>query len=171
MVLVSSTSSVASRGAGGRRHFCVLVDADANGAFDDALEDFPVAQINAVFPNSTYSFWGAMDHIRRTQFDILDFVRNPDYQERDWPRDYWPERGQLATEADWKKTIAGYRKNLDELRRIVKDPKTNLYAKIPHGTGQTILREILLVADHTAYEIGELATMRRVYGHWDINHP
>ncbi len=77
----------------------------------------------------------------------------------------------MATEADWKKTLSGYREDLNELMRIVRDPKSNLYERIPHGTGQTILREILLVVDHTAYQIGEFATMRRVFGHWDISHP
>ncbi|MDP2931215.1 MAG: DinB family protein [Chloroflexota bacterium] len=149
----------------------LLKSGDAHMTLDDAVADFPMGQINVIFPNSTYSFWGALEHVRRTQADILDFIKNPNYQEREWPEDYWPEKGLLATEADWKKTLSGYRKDLNELMRIVSDPKTNLYEKIPHGTGQTILREILLVADHTAYQIGELATMRRVFGHWDISHP
>lgn len=148
----------------------LLEGGNAHMTLDEAIEDFPMSQINVVFPNSSYSFWGALEHIRRTQFDILDFIINPDYQERDWPRDFWPERGTLATEADWKKTLKGYRSDLAELIKLVKDPKTNLYEKIPHRTGQTIFREILLVADHNAYQIGEMATMRRVFGHWDISH-
>lgn len=155
-----------------RKYLLWLLDSgDAHMTLDDAIADFPMGQVNVVFPNSTYSFWGAMEHVRRTQADILDFIKNPDYQERAWPEDFWPEKGMLATAADWEKTISEYKKDLNELMRIVKDPKTNLYEKIPHGTGQTILREILLAADHTAYEIGELATMRRVFGHWDISHP
>lgn len=149
----------------------LLSSGDAHMTLDDAIADFPMEQINVAFPNSTYSFWGALEHIRRTQADILDFMENPKYQEREWPKDYWPEKGRLATEADWGKTISDYRRDLEKLKAIVKNPRTDLYAKIPYGTGQTILREILLVADHTAYEIGELATMRRVFGHWDINHP
>jgi hypothetical protein len=143
----------------------------AHMSLDAAIEDFPMSQINAVFPNSTYSFWGALEHIRRTQEDILDFIVNSNYRERDWPRDYWPERGTLATEADWKKTLRQYKADLKKLIAIVQDTKTDLYSDIPHGSGQTIFREILLVCDHTSYEIGEMATMRRVYGHWDINHP
>ncbi len=149
----------------------LLGSGDAHMTLDDALADFPVKDINTVFPNSTYSFWGALEHIRRAQADILDFIKNPDYQEGEWPQDYWPEKGRQATEADWKKTLKGYKKDLAEIKRLIEDPSTDLYAKIARGTGQDILREILLLADHTSYEIGELATMRRVVGHWDVKHP
>ncbi len=149
----------------------LLESGDAHMTLDDALKDFPMSQINVVFPNCTYSFWGALEHIRRAQADILDFIKNPNYHEGEWPKDYWPEKGRLATAADWKKTLRSYKKDRAELARLIEDPKTDLNAKAPTGTGQTILREILLAADHTAYEIGELATMRRVLGHWDINHP
>lgn len=137
---------------------------------EDAIEDFPMDQINVVFPSSTYSFWGALEHVRRTQADILDFIRNPKYKEQSWPESYWPKKGQLATPADWKKTVSGYKADLAALKKIVQNPKTDLYSKIPWGDGQTVLREMLLVADHNSYEIGELATMRRVFGHWDITH-
>jgi hypothetical protein len=149
----------------------LLESGNAHMTLDDAIEDFPMSQINVVFPNSTYSFWGALEHIRRTQADILDFIKNPAYKDRDWPADFWPERGTLATKTDWGKTLRDYKRDLKELKLMVKDPKVDLYEKIPHGSGQTILREILLVADHTSYEIGEMATMRRVFGHWDITHP
>ena len=148
----------------------LLEGGNAHMSLDDAIEDLTASQINMVFPNSTYSFWGALEHIRRTQADILDFIKNPDYQDRDWPVDFWPERSTQATKADWDKTLRDYKKDLKELIAMVKDPKTDLYSKIPHGSGQTIFREILLVADHTSYEIGEMATMRRVFGHWDITH-
>jgi hypothetical protein len=148
----------------------LLSSGEAHMTLDDALKDFPIGQINVVFPSSTYSFWGALEHIRRTQEDILEFIKNPKYRDLEWPKDYWPEKGRLATKADWDKTLRDYRRDLAALERLVMDPKTDLYARIPHGNGQTILREIMLVADHTAYEIGEIATMRRVFGHWDITH-
>ncbi len=133
--------------------------------------DSVAGQLWLAIKDCTYSFWGALEHIRRAQADILDFIKNPKYHEQEWPKDYWPEKGTLATEADWKKTLRAYKKDRAELARLIEDPKTDLNAKAPTGTGQTILREILLAADHTAYEIGELATMRRVFGHWDITHP
>jgi hypothetical protein len=149
----------------------LLESGDAHMTLDTAVSGLTKDQINMVFPNSTYSFWGALEHIRRTQVDILEFIKDPDYKERDWPDDYWPERGTQATKADWDKTLKQYRRDLKELIDLVKDPATDLYKKIPWGNGQTVLREILLVADHTAYEIGEMASMRRVFGHWDISHP
>ena len=149
----------------------LLKNGDAHMRLDDAIEDFPMTDINKKFPRSTYSAYGAMEHIRRTQWDILDFIRNPDYKEQDWPADYWPAKDYKATAEDWNKSVKGYKKDLEELVKIVEDPKTDLYAKIPWGTGQIILREILLVADHTAYEIGEMATARRAFKHWEVEHP
>jgi hypothetical protein len=154
-----------------RQHLLWLLDGgNAHMTLDAIIKDFPIDQINVVFPNSTYSFWGSLEHTRRTQADVLDFIKNPKYKELEWPKDYWPKRGQLAKPADWQKTVKEFKKDLVELKSIVKNPKADLYAKIPHGSGQTILREMLLVADHTAYQLGELATMRRVFGHWDITH-
>jgi len=154
-----------------RQHLLWLLDGgNAHMTLDAIVKDFPLDQINVIFPSSTYSFWGALEHTRRTQADILDFIKNPKYKELAWPKDYWPKRGQLVKPADWQKTVKGFKKDLAELKSIVKNPKTDLYAKIPHGSGQTILREMLLVADHNAYQLGELATMRRVFGHWDITH-
>ena len=149
----------------------LLRSGDAHMTLDDAIAEFPMDQINVIFPRSTYSFWGALEHVRRTQADILDFIKNPNYQERDWPREFWPEKGTLAKKTDWQKTIKEYKKDLDELIKIIKDPKTKLFENIPWGNGETIFREVLLAADHTSYEIGEIATMRRVFGHWDITHP
>lgn len=148
----------------------LLESRDAHMSFDKIVEDFPEEYINAIFPNSTYSFWGSLEHIRRTQEDILDFIKNSGYKERSWPEDYWPERGKKASSADWVKTIVGYKKDLEELKKIVVDPAVDLFAELPHGQGQTIFREILLLADHTAYQLGEIATMRRVFGHWDTAH-
>lgn len=154
-----------------REYLLWLLDGgDAHMNFDSAIEDFPINQINVVFPGSTYSFWGALEHIRRTQEDIIDFIKNPKYKDRKWPEDYWPQKQSLATPAEWKNTIEEYKKDLEELKKIIENPQTNLFEKIPHGNGQTIFREILLIADHTAYQLGELATMRRVFGHWDIAH-
>jgi len=154
-----------------RRYLAWILDSgNAHMTFDDAMDDFPMDQINAAFPNSSYSFWGALEHMRLTQADIIDFIRNPHYKEPNWPNDYWPPKGKSANAADWKRSVKEYKKDLAALKKILKDPKTDLYKKIPWGTGQTVIREIFLVADHTAYQLGEFATMRRVFGHWDIKH-
>jgi hypothetical protein len=148
----------------------LLKGGNAHMALDEAVKDFPISELNTKFPNGTYTSWGLLEHIRRTQWDILDFIRNPNYKELDWPNDYWPEKNKKATEKDLKQTIALFNKDSKELERIVLDPKTDLYAKIPHGTGQNILREILLVGDHNAYHIGEFAIMRQVMDTWGKSH-
>ncbi len=138
--------------------------------FSEIVSDFPEEQMNVLFPNGTYTPWALLEHIRITQWDILDFIKNPNYQEMSWPNDYWPKSKNKATKKDWEKTVSQYKEDLAELEKIVKNPKTDLYAKIPKGTGQTIFREILLVCDHNAYHLGEFAIMRQVLKTWGKNH-
>ena len=99
-------------------------------------------------------------------FDILDFMINPKYIEPEWPKDYWPKPSQKATKKDWDKTITDFKKDLAALLKMVKDPKIDFSAKIPKGSGQTFLREFLLVADHNSYHLGEFSIMRQVMGTW-----
>lgn len=154
-----------------REHLLELLrGGNAHMTFEEAIEEYPQASINTRFPNGTYTPWHLLEHLRRTQWDILDFIRNPNYREGTWPDDYWPAQDQQATEDDWKGTIAAFHADMQALQAIVQDPQTDLYARIPHGTGQTIFREILLVADHNAYHIGEFAIMRQVMGTWGKNH-
>lgn len=148
----------------------LLKGGNAHMTFDEAVKDFPESEMNTKFPNGTYSSWGLLEHIRRTQWDILDFIRNPEYKEKEWPDDYWPEKGKKATRKDWDETIRKFKADSKKLEEIIKNRKTDLYSKIPHGTGQNILREILLVADHNAYHIGELGIMRQVMGTWGKGH-
>jgi hypothetical protein len=102
--------------------------------------------------------------MRRAQFDILDFCRNPEYKELNWPDDYWPEKDKKPSRADWDKTIEDIKQDLEELKRLCVDPDIALIDKIPHGDGQTYLREFLLVADHNAYHLGQLMLVRRLLG-------
>ncbi len=148
----------------------LLGGGNAHMSFDDAVKDFPVSKINTRFPNGTYTFWHLIEHLRIAQWDILDFIRNPDYREMEWPKDYWPPRSRKATGREWKATIAMFKRDSRELQRIVSGNKPDLYSRIPHGTGQTVLREILTVSDHNAYHIGELAIMRQVADAWGKNH-
>lgn len=143
-----------------------LKGGNAHMKFEDMVADFPENQMNTVFPNGDYTPWHLLEHIRRTQFDILDFIQNSDYEYRTWPDDYWPQKNEKATKKEWEKTIEDFYKDSKALQKIVSDKKTDLYARIPHGDGQTILREILLVADHSAYHIGEFAIMRQVMKTW-----
>lgn len=148
----------------------LLTPGNAHMTFEDAVAIFPMEHINMVFPNGTYTPWHLLEHLRISQWDILDFIRNPHYQEIEWPKDYWPPQDQQATPEDWQRTIAAFQADLRALQDLVRDPQTDLMATIPHGTGQTILREILTVADHNAYHIGEFAIMRQTMGTWGAGH-
>jgi hypothetical protein len=138
--------------------------------FADAIAAFPTEHMNTVFPNGEYTPWHLLEHLRLAQEDILDFIRNPNYQEREWPKDYWPARDQAASVEEWQRTIAAFQADLRALAAIARDPATDLYVPIPHGSGQTILRELLVVADHNSYHLGEFAIMRQVMGTWGAGH-
>lgn len=139
--------------------------------FDDAVADFPADKMNAYPPNADYTPWHLLEHLRRTQWDILDYCRNPNYKEQQWPTDYWPAKDAKTDAAGWNETLAGFRRDLQAMKDLVADPKTDLLAAIPHGYGgHTILREALLVADHNAYHTGEFAVLRQVMGTWPKGH-
>jgi hypothetical protein len=142
----------------------------AHMSFDDAVANFPTLSMNALIPQGTYSPWHLLEHLRLTQQDILEFLTNPEYRDRAWPEDYWPPRDATATPAQWQETIDGFHTDMAILQSMVQDPTLDLDAPIPHGTGQTPLREFLLVADHNAYHIGEFAILRQVMGTWPPNH-
>lgn len=145
----------------------LLTIAQAHMTFEDAVRDFPLSHINTRPPNVEYTFWHLLEHLRITQWDILDYIRNPKYQPIEWPRDYWTPRDAVADEAAWHGTIKQFQADRAALVAIVENPQTDLYAPIPHGyDGHTILREILVVADHNAYHIGELGILRQVVGIW-----
>jgi len=144
----------------------LLRGGNAHMSFDEAVADFPLDRINERPPNMQYTPWHLLEHLRRTQRDILDFIRDPDYRERTWPDDYWPEAEEQADTGAWNATIDAFREDLTAVRALVSDPATDLSAPVPYGQGQTMLREILLVADHNAYHIGEFAVLRQIMGTW-----
>ena len=114
-----------------------------------------------------YSPWELLEHLRITQHDILDFSRNPHYAELSWPEDYWPASAAPPDADAWDRSIAAFHADRDALRALADDPEIDLFARIPHGQGQTYLRELLLVADHNAYHVGQLVLVRRLLGAWD----
>ncbi len=150
-----------------RHHLSRVLDwADAHVDFDTALQDIPPAIRGAQPPGLPYSPWQLLEHMRIAQYDILDFCRNPEYKEMDWPDDYWPASPAPPTEKAWAESLRMYRADRKALQEMANDPDLDLTATIPHGSGQTYLREILLVADHTAYHVGQLVTVRRLLGIW-----
>jgi len=148
----------------------LLEHSHAHMSFAEAVADYPIERINALFPQGEYSAWHLLEHLRLTQWDILDFIRNPHYQERAWPQDYWPASDQQATPDDWQMTIQSFLADQQALLAIIRDPQTDLWAPIPQGTGQTVAREIMVVADHNAYHTGEFAIMRQAMQTWGPRH-
>src|SRR5579859_803162 len=144
----------------------LLLKGNAHMSYAQAVKDYPLARINEKFPNGEYSAWGLLEHLRLTQNDILEFITNPKYQDKEWPKDYWPDPKTAASESDWRETIKLFHQDQQALVDLIQDQQTDLYAKIPHGTGQNILKEIMVVADHNAYHIGEFGIMRQVMGTW-----
>ena len=145
----------------------LLTKQQAHMDFDDAVRDFPEAHINTRPPNVEYTFWHLLEHLRITQWDILDYCQNSQYQHRDWPREYWPAPDATTDLAGWQRTIEQFRADLGTLVKLTQDPGTDLYSPIPHGyDGHNILREILMVADHNAYHVGEFGILRQVVGTW-----
>ena len=139
---------------------------DAHAGFDAAVEGLPAELRGKAPPGLPYSPWQLLEHIRRTQADILEFSRAPSYAEKEWPKDYWPESAAPPTAKAWDDAIAAVRRDRKALADLTVDRKTDLTAPVPNGTGQTYLREVLLVADHTAYHVGELIVVRRLLGAW-----
>ncbi len=145
----------------------MLTVQQAHMGLEDAVKNFPAKDFNTRPPNVEYTFWHLLEHLRITQWDILDYCRNPKYQTIEWPRDYWPAKDATTDAAGWQQTLDQFRADLAELVAIVKNPQTDLYAPIPHGSdGHNILREILVVADHNAYHIGEFGILRQVVKNW-----
>lgn len=155
-----------------RKNLIELLDGqNAHMSFDEVVADFPLEHINSKVPNTPYSFWHFVEHLRIAQWDILEFIRNPDHVSPDYPEGYH-RRPEEETDAEgWRTSIEGVRVDLAALKDIVRDKKLDLYAPIPHAPGYTIFREILVVADHNAYHVGELAIMRQVMDIWPADNP
>ncbi|HEX8847079.1 MAG TPA: DinB family protein [Pyrinomonadaceae bacterium] len=138
---------------------------DGGGAhidFESVVKDFPIEAVNQKVENLPYTAWAVVEHMRIAQWDILEFSRNASHVSPKWPEGYWPAQDVAPDAAGWNETVEAFRRDLKEMIALVMDPATDLYARIPHGDGQTVLREALLVADHNAYHLGVLVTMKRL---------
>jgi DinB superfamily len=139
----------------------VLGGGGAHISFDEALKDFPERLVNARPAGAPHTPWQLLEHMRIAQWDILEFSRDAAHVSPPWPEGYWPAPSQEADAAAWRASAEAFRKDLRAMQDLVADPSTDLYARIPHGDGQTVLREALLVADHNAYHLGALVTLRK----------
>lgn len=150
-----------------RQHVLKLLEGrDAHASLDDAVKDFPMQLRGAKPERAPHSAWQLLEHIRIAQWDILEFCRDPKHVSPQWPEGYWPKEDAPPDDAAWRKSVDGTRSGLKAMRDLVADKQNDLFAPIPHGAGQTLLREALLVADHTAYHTGQLVLLRQVLEAW-----
>ena len=150
-----------------REHLLYLLGGGgAHAKFDDAIKHLP-AKLRGVKPgNLPHTAWMLLEHMRLAQSDILEFSRNSKHVSPDWPRGYWPKNKAPAKAAAWESSVNEFRADLKAMMQLVENPKADLFARIPWGDGQTILREALLVADHNAYHLGQMVDLRRWLGAW-----
>jgi len=130
--------------------------------FESVVKDFPAELINQRIEKISYSAWQLLEHMRIAQWDILEFCRNPKHISPAWPEGYWPDSERAANAEAWLNSLALFRADLKAMTELITDPKSDLFARIKRGEGQTILREALLVADHNAYHLGVLVTLKKL---------
>ena len=150
-----------------RKHLVELLDgAQAHATFDNVIENFPAKSRGEIPKGLPHSAWMLLEHIRISQQDILDFSRNPKYKPLKWPDNYWPKSASPPDAKAWDKSVKSFHEDLDAMKELVRDAKTDLFAQIPRGEGQTILREALLLADHNSHHLAQLIDVRRLLGVW-----
>jgi uncharacterized damage-inducible protein DinB len=150
-----------------RKQLADFIDfGEAHAPADSAMAKLDYSKQGKRPDGLPHSPWELLEHLRITQHDILDFSINPKYEEMKWPDDYWPKSPAPPSANAWEKSVASFREDRDALRALAEDPKIDLLAKIPHGNGQTYLRELLLAQDHLSYHLGQLVLVRRLLGAW-----
>ena len=144
----------------------LLTEAQAHATFDQAVKGLPVELRGKVPKGAEHSLWQLLEHLRIAQSDILEFSRDAKHQSPKWPEGYWPKEKVPVDEKAWDQSVRAFKRDLKAMVALIEDPKTDLFAKIAHGNGQTILREALLAADHNAYHVGQLVLVRKMLGAW-----
>jgi hypothetical protein len=137
----------------------------AHLTFEHAIHDFPERLMNEKPPHVPYTFWHQLEHIRRTQADMLDFIQNPNYVHPAWPKDFWPGQDERTNRAGWDKTVKGYLDDRSRFIKLIEDPKTNLLEYVERRDG-SIFESALIITDHNAYHLGEFVMARQILGEW-----
>jgi hypothetical protein len=145
----------------------LLTSGHAHATFDQAVKGLAPELRGKTPKGAKHSPWQLLEHLRIAQRDILEFSRNAKHESPKWPEGYWPREKAPVDEKAWDKSVRAFKRDLKEMAELVQDEKTDLFAKIPHGDGQTILREALLAADHNAYHVGQLVLLRILLGAWN----
>ena len=150
-----------------RQQIVQLLDGrNAHYTFDDAIEQFPMEHINIRPPDVPYTPWHIIEHLRISQWDILEFMRDPEHVSPNWPEGYWPSPDATADEEQWHESVRQFHTDMGAIKELAMNTDIELSAEIPHAPGYTYVREFLLVADHKAYHVGEFAILRQIMGTW-----
>ncbi len=156
-----------AKGSALREHLVkLLAGGDAHVEFEAAVKGFPAKLRGQRPPGAEHSPWEILEHLRIAQWDILEFSRNPKHQSPAFPAGYWPSAATPPREKAWDQSVRSYLKDRQELSDLVADESMDLFKAIPHGDGQTLLREALVAADHNAYHLGQFLLLRQVLGAW-----
>jgi len=151
-----------------REHVLELLSGGhAHASFEQVVANFPAKLQGEKAAGLPHSAWMLLEHMRITQWDILDFSRNPKYRTLNWPDDYWPKDSAPPSSTAWEKSVRSFQHDLEAMKELVRNPDTDLFARIPWGEGQTILREALLVADHNSHHLRQLIDLRRLLDIWN----
>jgi hypothetical protein len=138
----------------------------AHLSLDKALADLPPELRGAKAPGLPHTIWQLLEHLRIAQWDILEFSRDAKHVSPDWPSGYWPKT-EAPPDGAWEKTVESFHRDLQAMQDLVADPKIDLFAKLPWGDGQTVLREAMMLADHNAYHLGQIVSVRQALGAWE----
>jgi uncharacterized damage-inducible protein DinB len=138
----------------------------AHATFEDAVKNL-AAELRGKKPHgSPHSAWQLLEHLHVAQHDILEFSRDPDYVSPKWPEGYWPKEAEPPTDSAWDQSIARFEEDQKAFGKLISDPALDLFAKLAHGDGQTLLHEALLIIDHNAYHVGQIVQLRVQLGAW-----
>ena len=150
-----------------REQLAILLDGgQAHVEIGATLDKLSFKDLSKKPEGTPRTLWELFEHIRIAQWDILEFSRNADHQSPEWPKGYWPENEAPTDTATWKASVASFQRDLDAMKELVLDPDVDLHENIPHGDGQTILREALLISDHNAYHLGQMVLLMKLSGSW-----
>ncbi|WP_432711813.1 DinB family protein [Pedobacter sp.] len=145
----------------------LIKEGNAHVSFEEAVKDIPVEQLSVTPEGLPYNLWQLAEHIRITQWDILEFCINPDHQSPKWPEGYWVSQLDKPDQQQWHNCITQVIKDRDRFIQLLNDPGIDLFTPLPEGTGQNIFREAVLIADHTSYHTGQIIVLRRLLHNWD----
>lgn len=144
----------------------LLTAGNAHATFEQAIADLPPPLRNQTVPDVPYTIWHLVEHIRIAQWDIVEFCLDPSHQSPKWPDEYWPDKSLAVDEAGWQAALAQIKQDRQRFIALLEDKQTDLFKPLPHGDGQNIFREALLIGDHAAYHTGEIILIRRLLHAW-----